>query len=89
MRKFLIFLALFCFLLPAGSTTAEGINAAIKEAAKAQGTQLTLGDIAEFTGKDAGRIQELRTLNLGAAPLPGQRLVLNRELLNARLADRS
>lgn len=50
------------------------------------GPGLTLGAIAEIAGEDETKVKALRSLPLGAAPKPGSRLVLTRELLGARMA---
>lgn len=49
------------------------------------GPDILLGDIAKFSGEDAGRIYELQRLKIGNAANPGGSVVLTSELLGIRL----
>jgi flagella basal body P-ring formation protein FlgA len=64
---------------------AEGVVVTIAEQAKVDGTTITLGDLAQITGSDAEKIQNLRQLNMGVAPLPGSSFVLTKEVITMRL----
>jgi flagella basal body P-ring formation protein FlgA len=67
------------------SVFAEGMVVTISEQARVDGTIIKLGDLAEISGDNAERIQNLRQLKLGAAPLPGSSFVLTKEVIDMRL----
>jgi flagella basal body P-ring formation protein FlgA len=80
----LLLLLQFCFWC--SSVFAEGIVVTIAEQARVDGTTITLGELAEISGSDAERIQNLRQLKLGTAPIPGGSFVLTKEVITMRLA---
>lgn len=67
------------------SAFAEGIVVAVSEQVKVGSPVITLGELAEISGSDTERIQNLRQLKLGAAPLPGSSFVLTKEVIDMRL----
>lgn len=68
------------------SVCAEGITIVVSPEVRVVGTSITLGQLAEISGEDIGRVRSLGQLKLGNAPFPGNSIVLTKELLNMRLA---
>ena len=66
---------------------AESITIVVVPETRVEGAVITLGQIAEISGEDSGRVRSLEQLKLGNAPLPGGSLVLTKDLLNMRLAN--
>jgi flagella basal body P-ring formation protein FlgA len=79
----LVILLQLCFWL--SSVFAEGMAVTISEQAKIDGAVMTLGDLAQINGDNTERVQSLRQLKLGAAPLPGSSFVLTKDVINMRL----
>lgn len=75
-----VWLLLFC-----APALANDISVRISEQAVVQGTQVTLGDLAEISGDDENRVAFLRNLPLGPSPAPGEQLVWTAQILGARL----
>ena len=82
-----IMLLVAIFGLMSGYALAAGINVAFNTDVTVQGPQLSLGDIATVTGDDAEKVRAVRELNLGNAPLPGNKLVFTAEMISSRLTD--
>lgn len=80
----LLLLLQFCFCFH--SAFAEGLVVVIAEQARVDGTIITLGELAQISGGDPEKIQNLRQLNLGTAPIPGSSFVLTKEVITMRLA---
>ena len=78
-----VFLVLL--LLMINPVWASGIAVTVTAETVVKGPVLTLGEIAQISGDDEARVIALRGVQLGAAPKPGNRLVLTRELLGGRL----
>ena len=76
-------------LLTTNISYASGINIFIPEQVFVNKAQLTLGDIAEIIGADNAKVETLKKVNLGSAPSPGSRMVLNNELLGMRISAAS
>lgn len=80
----LILLQLWCMI---NLVFAESITIVVVPETRVEGAVITLGQIAEISGEDSGRVRSLEQLKLGNAPLPGGSLVLTKDLLNMRLAN--
>lgn len=76
-------------MLTTNISYASGINIFIPEQVFVNKAQLTLGDIAEIIGADNAKVETLKKVNLGSAPSPGSRMVLNNELLGMRISAAS
>ena len=75
------------FLLSYTQGLANDITVQISGQAFVRGPQITFGELAEIYGADEARVEFLRNLNLGLAPMPGERLVLTAEALSSRLVS--
>lgn len=71
------------FLLP--TICYSALRVTIRNDAFVTGKIITLGDIAEITGDDQARIEMLKQIYLGTAPLPGSKTAISRDNLTARL----
>lgn len=78
------FLIILCMLVAPAAWAAAIVIVTPEQTVN--GPVLTLGEIAQITGENEAKVSALKALRLGAAPKPGGRLVLTRELLGARLA---
>jgi flagellar basal body P-ring formation protein FlgA len=78
-------LTLLILWLFIGQALAAGVTVAVNPETALAGTQMSLGDLAVISGDDSDKVRALRELKLGSAPLPGTRLVLNADMLIARL----
>lgn len=83
-KKILIFITLITVWV---STVpfCRALEIEIKEKATVKGDTVLLGDIASFSPETDPRVPELKGLELGAAPYPGQALALNSRYLISRL----
>lgn len=85
-RLTIIMLCVAGIFFTGGSVKAQGIVIAVAEESAVAGPAFTLGDIANISGDDSGRIAGLKAIRLGYSPLPGQSTILTRELLGLRLS---
>jgi len=72
-------------LLYCAPVLASDVSVQIAAQASVCGPQITLGELAEINGAEEERLELLRNLKLGPAPLPGERLVWTAEMLGSRL----
>ncbi|BBB91539.1 MAG TPA: flagellar basal body P-ring formation chaperone FlgA [Methylomusa anaerophila] len=79
----LILLVSWCF--PGMVSAGDAITVNVAAEAQLSSPYIALGDIAGIIGGNEARLDSLRRLNLGSAPIPGQTLVFTKELLGARL----
>lgn len=73
---------------PAGEPEApvsSTLHVALKAEAPVRGTWVTLGDVAELTGPEAARIEELKAIQLAHVPLAGAERLMTREQVLRRL----
>ena len=89
LKKFLSLLLFIAVFSSINLSYASGINIFIPEQVFVNKAQLTLGDIAEIIGADNAKVETLKKVNLGSAPSPGSRMVLNNELLGMRISAAS
>lgn len=82
-RLWLAFFFILCFAFPA---FAGPLTIATNDKAIVKGPYITLGEIANISGEEPERIEQLAGLRLGNAPSPGSTTVLTQELLGMRLA---
>lgn len=83
-RVLALLLVLLLFAVPAW---AAGVTVAVNAEATVSGPVMTLGELAAITGEDQQRVKTLNEVKLGSAPPPGQKMVLTRDMLGARLAS--
>lgn len=83
-RVLALLLVLLLFAVPAW---AAGVTVAVNAEATVSGPVMTLGELAAITGEDQQRVKTLSEVKLGSAPPPGQKMVLTRDMLGARLAS--
>lgn len=86
MGKKICLLILLQLYIGLGSVFAEGVLVAIPEQVRVDGTIITLGEVAQISGGDTERIQSLRQLKLGNAPVPGGSFSMTKEVLEMRIA---
>ena len=86
MRNIAALLCMLLILALGPAAFAANVTVAVKSEAKIQGSHLSLGDIAEVSGEDPGRVRELKALSLGDAPAPGTTWYMTPATLEPKLA---
>ena len=86
MRARLIFiLSVNLIIWPGIFSSAAALEIRVKEQATVKGDRITLGDVASFDQIQDRRINRLRDIEIGSAPVPGAHYRINDELLLYRI----
>lgn len=88
-RLTMVILCVAGILFNGVSARAQGLTITVAAESQVTGQFFTLGDIASFSGDDAGRIAGLQQIRLGRTPAPGQSILFSAELLAIRLHNAS
>jgi len=83
---------MFCFLVLISMFGISGylfassiVNIKVTEKTEVETDKVRLGDIAEIRGEDRALVNELETVVMGSAPLPGKSRLLDKEYIRIRL----
>ncbi|KJS30383.1 MAG: hypothetical protein VR64_16985 [Desulfatitalea sp. BRH_c12] len=83
---------MFCWTLLLGGAAASGdkpVRIVLHAEAAVDGEMILLGRIAELNGFDSSRLEQLKGMEIGRAPLPGQSFTIHPSQIERRLKQSS